>query len=64
MHQILILALENSSFPNSDRKLKNNALNGTLNMGDSISLQLELVDLQNNQISQIVVEEEFKDELM
>ncbi|KAL6132885.1 hypothetical protein ACLB2K_065124 [Fragaria x ananassa] len=45
-------------------KLKNNALNGTLNMGDSISLQLELVDLQNNQISQIVVEEEFKDELI
>ncbi|XP_050379403.1 leucine-rich repeat receptor protein kinase HPCA1-like [Argentina anserina] len=45
-------------------KLKYNKLNGTLNMGDSISLQLELVDLQNNQISQITVEEEYKDALM
>ncbi|XP_024187843.1 leucine-rich repeat receptor protein kinase HPCA1 [Rosa chinensis] len=45
-------------------KLKYNTFNGTLNMGDSISLQLELVDLQNNQISQLTIEEEYKDALI
>ncbi|BBH06406.1 Leucine-rich repeat protein kinase family protein [Prunus dulcis] len=34
-------------------KLKYNAFNDTLNMGDSINPQLQLVDLQNNQISRI-----------
>jgi len=45
-------------------KLKYNMFNGTLNMGDNISLQLELVDVQNNQISQLVIEEEYKEALM
>ncbi|BFG36680.1 hypothetical protein CerSpe_229550 [Prunus speciosa] len=31
-------------------KLKNNSFNDTLNLGDSIGPQLQLVDLQNNQI--------------
>ncbi|KAA0051261.1 putative leucine-rich repeat receptor-like protein kinase [Cucumis melo var. makuwa] len=34
-------------------KLKNNAFSGTLNMGDSISQRLQLVDLQNNNISSV-----------
>ncbi|XP_038905470.1 probable leucine-rich repeat receptor-like protein kinase At5g49770 isoform X3 [Benincasa hispida] len=33
--------------------LKNNAFSGTLNMGDSISQRLQLVDLQNNNISSV-----------
>ncbi|CAB4315448.1 unnamed protein product [Prunus armeniaca] len=37
-------------------KLKYNAFNGTLNMGDSINPQLQLVDLQNNQISRIILD--------
>ncbi|XP_024187842.1 leucine-rich repeat receptor protein kinase HPCA1-like [Rosa chinensis] len=45
-------------------KLKYNTFNGTLNMGDNISLQLELVDLQNNQISHLTIEEEYKDALI
>ncbi|GAB4832453.1 hypothetical protein Ancab_006472 [Ancistrocladus abbreviatus] len=34
-------------------KLKHNSFNGTLNMGNSISQQLQLVDLQNNEISSV-----------
>ncbi|KAH0995044.1 hypothetical protein GBA52_018908 [Prunus armeniaca] len=37
-------------------KLKYNAFNDTLNMGDSINPQLQLVDLQNNQISRIILD--------
>ncbi|XP_028081351.1 probable leucine-rich repeat receptor-like protein kinase At5g49770 [Camellia sinensis] len=36
-------------------KLRNNAFNDTLNMGNSISQQLQLVDLQNNQISTVTL---------
>ncbi|GLU06661.1 hypothetical protein SLE2022_236680 [Rubroshorea leprosula] len=44
------------SFPQIQQvKLRNNALNGTLDFGDNIGPQLELVDLQNNQISLITV---------
>ncbi|XP_004305053.1 PREDICTED: probable leucine-rich repeat receptor-like protein kinase At5g49770-like [Fragaria vesca subsp. vesca] len=45
-------------------KLKNNTFNDTLNMGDNISLQLELVDLQNNQISLLVLGYEYKKALL
>ncbi|TYH83436.1 hypothetical protein ES332_D02G131800v1 [Gossypium tomentosum] len=42
------------SFPQIQQvKLRNNAFNGTLNLGDSVGTQLQLVDLQNNQISSI-----------
>ncbi|KAK8704598.1 hypothetical protein V6N13_048218 [Hibiscus sabdariffa] len=44
------------SFPQIQQvKLRNNAFNGTLNLGDSIGTQLQLVDLQNNQISSITL---------
>ncbi|GKV35136.1 hypothetical protein SLEP1_g43445 [Rubroshorea leprosula] len=44
------------SFPQIQQvKLRNNALNGTLDFGDNIGPQLELVDLQNNQISLITL---------
>ncbi|KAI3994079.1 hypothetical protein MKX01_012336 [Papaver californicum] len=44
------------SFPQLQQvKLKENLLNGTLKMGNSISKQLQLVDLQNNKIASIEV---------
>lgn len=44
------------SFPPLQQvKLRNNAFNGTLNMGDSISQQLQIVDLQSNQISSVTL---------
>ncbi|KAH1097302.1 hypothetical protein J1N35_014223 [Gossypium stocksii] len=44
------------SFPQIQQvKLRNNAFNGTLNLGDSVGTQLQLVDLQNNQISSIIL---------
>ncbi|KAG8499124.1 hypothetical protein CXB51_005584 [Gossypium anomalum] len=44
------------SFPQIQQvKLRNNAFNGTLNLGDSVGTQLQLVDLQNNQISSITL---------
>ncbi|KAA8517588.1 hypothetical protein F0562_015062 [Nyssa sinensis] len=44
------------SFPQIQQvKLRNNAFNDTLNMGNSISQQLRLVDLQNNQISSVTL---------
>ncbi|KAI4324569.1 hypothetical protein MLD38_030047 [Melastoma candidum] len=36
-------------------KLRNNNLNGTLNMGDNISPQLQLVDLLNNDVSSLTL---------
>ncbi|KAM1353547.1 hypothetical protein ACFX2H_033023 [Malus domestica] len=45
-------------------KLKNNSFNDTLNMGDNISKQLQLVDLQYNQISKVTLGYEYKNELM
>lgn len=38
-----------------DRKLKNNSFNGTLDMGENVSQQLQLVDLENNDISAITL---------
>ncbi|KAG7941938.1 hypothetical protein I3843_16G073900 [Carya illinoinensis] len=44
------------SFPQIQQvKLKNNAFNDTLNMGENIGPQLQLVDLQNNDISSITL---------
>ncbi|CAL8166009.1 unnamed protein product [Prunus armeniaca] len=45
-------------------KLKNNTFNDTLNLGDSISPQLQLVDLQNNQIPKITLGYEYKHTLI
>lgn len=36
-------------------KLRNNSFNGTLNMGNSISQQLQLVDFENNDISSVTL---------
>ncbi|XP_010537840.1 PREDICTED: probable leucine-rich repeat receptor-like protein kinase At5g49770 [Tarenaya hassleriana] len=36
-------------------KLKKNALNGTLSLGDTVGSQLELVDLQDNDISSVTL---------
>ncbi|GAB4832443.1 hypothetical protein Ancab_006463 [Ancistrocladus abbreviatus] len=36
-------------------KLRNNSFNGTLNMGNSTSKRLQLVDLQNNKISSVTL---------
>lgn len=44
------------SFPQIQQvKLRNNAFNKTLDMGSSISEQLQLVDLENNQISSVTL---------
>ncbi|XP_010275979.1 PREDICTED: probable leucine-rich repeat receptor-like protein kinase At5g49770 [Nelumbo nucifera] len=44
------------SFPQLQQvKLRNNSLNGTLDMGESISEQLQLVDLQDNRISSVTL---------
>ncbi|TQD84896.1 hypothetical protein C1H46_029509 [Malus baccata] len=45
-------------------KLKNNAFNDTFNMGDTISPQLTLVDLQNNKIQKITLGYEYKHTLI
>ncbi|XP_062006732.1 leucine-rich repeat receptor protein kinase HPCA1 [Rosa rugosa] len=45
-------------------KLKNNAFNDTLNLGDSIGAQLDVVDLQNNDISQVTIGYEYKNSLI
>lgn len=45
-------------------KLRNNALNATLNLGDNIGSQLELVDLQNNEISSITLGSEYTNTLI
>ncbi|KAL7617534.1 hypothetical protein Lser_V15G03552 [Lactuca serriola] len=44
-------------------KLKNNKLNDTLNMGSSISEQLQLVDLQSNEIEAVTLSSEYKNTL-
>ena len=44
MHKLLILV------HCTDRRLRDNKFNGTLNIGTEFSRQLELVDLQNNDI--------------
>ncbi|OMO77624.1 hypothetical protein COLO4_25068 [Corchorus olitorius] len=53
------------SFPQIQQvKLRNNAFNGTLNMGDSVGNQLQLVDLQNNEISSITLGSGYANTLM
>lgn len=44
-------------------KLKNNELNDTLNMGSSISEQLQLVDLQRNDIEAVTLSSEYRNTL-
>ncbi|XP_028804007.1 probable leucine-rich repeat receptor-like protein kinase At5g49770 isoform X3 [Neltuma alba] len=45
-------------------KLKHNTLNNTLDMGDSISPQLQLVDLQDNQITSVTLSSGYKNTLI
>ncbi|CAL0313203.1 unnamed protein product [Lupinus luteus] len=45
-------------------KLRSNALNNTLDMGDSICPQLQLVDLQDNQISSVTLSSQYKKTLI
>lgn len=45
-------------------KLRNNALNNTLDMGDNICPQLQLVDLQNNEISSVTLSSQYKNTLI
>ncbi|KAF5468748.1 hypothetical protein F2P56_012878 [Juglans regia] len=53
------------SFPQIQQvKLKNNIFNATLDMGENISPQLKLVDLQNNQISSVTVSNNYLDSLI
>ncbi|KAL8161834.1 hypothetical protein V2J09_013323 [Rumex salicifolius] len=53
------------SFPQLQQvKLKNNGFNGTLSMGDSVSQQLELVDLQHNEISSVTLGSSYKSTLI
>ncbi|XP_042492171.1 leucine-rich repeat receptor protein kinase HPCA1 isoform X4 [Macadamia integrifolia] len=53
------------SFPQLQQiKLRNNALNNTLDMGDSISQQLQLVDLQNNHISSVTLNSAYRNTLI
>ncbi|KAK9289873.1 hypothetical protein L1049_008034 [Liquidambar formosana] len=45
-------------------KLRDNVFNDTLNMGNSISQQLQLVDLENNQISSVTLGSGYTNTLM
>lgn len=49
---------------NFDRKMRNNSFNGTLNMGDSIGQQLQLVDFENNKISSVTLGSKYTNTLM
>ncbi|KAJ6831611.1 putative leucine-rich repeat receptor-like protein kinase family protein isoform X1 [Iris pallida] len=44
--------------------LMNNAFNGTLNMGDSFSSQLTVVNFQNNSISAVTLSDSYKETLI
>ncbi|KAI9390007.1 hypothetical protein POPTR_008G125600v4 [Populus trichocarpa] len=44
--------------------LRNNAFNGTFDLDDSFSPQLQLVDLQNNQISAVTLSADYKNKLI
>ena len=46
------------------RKLRNNAFDNTLNMSISISQQLQLIDLQDNNISFVTLGSGYKNTLM
>ncbi|KAJ6903091.1 hypothetical protein NC651_020559 [Populus alba x Populus x berolinensis] len=52
------------SFPNIQQVLLRNAFNGTFDLDDSFSPQLQLVDLQNNQISSVTLSDDYKNRLM
>ncbi|PIA59777.1 hypothetical protein AQUCO_00400579v1 [Aquilegia coerulea] len=53
------------SFPQLQQvKMKNNKFNDSLDMGDSINQQLQLVDLQNNNISSAKLSNEYKNVLI
>lgn len=53
------------SFPQLQQvKLRNNSFNDTFNMGDSISQQLQLVDMENNQISKVTFNSEYNNTLI
>ncbi|KAI7748744.1 hypothetical protein M8C21_020212, partial [Ambrosia artemisiifolia] len=43
--------------------LKNNNLNDTLDMGNNISDELQIVDLQNNKIDNVTLSSEYKNDL-
>ncbi|KAK7346240.1 hypothetical protein VNO80_20755 [Phaseolus coccineus] len=45
-------------------KLRNNVLNDTLNMGENICPQLQLVDLQQNEISSVTLSSQYKNTLI
>ncbi|KAL9327236.1 hypothetical protein ACSQ67_007881 [Phaseolus vulgaris] len=45
-------------------KLRHNALNDTLNMGENICPQLQLVDLQQNEISSVTLSPQYKNTLI
>ncbi|XXG42028.1 hypothetical protein AAC387_Pa01g2381 [Persea americana] len=52
------------SFPQlQEVRLKHNSFNSTLNMGDSISMQLQLVDLENNQITKLTLSSSYSNTL-
>lgn len=53
------------SFPQIQQvKLRSNAFNDTLNIGENISPQLQLVDLQNNQISSVTLSSSYTNTLI
>ncbi|XP_027345046.1 probable leucine-rich repeat receptor-like protein kinase At5g49770 [Abrus precatorius] len=45
-------------------KLRNNALNNTLDMGDNICPQLQLVDLQDNEVSSVTLSSQYRNTLI
>lgn len=48
----------NAILQNADRKLRNNAFSGQLDMSRNISLQLQLTDLQDNDILSVTLSSE------
>lgn len=47
-----------------DRKLRNNAFGSKLEMSGNISQQLQLIDLENNDISSVTIGSEYKSTLL
>lgn len=47
-----------------DRKLRNNAFGSKLDMSGNISQQLQLIDLENNDISSVTIGSEYKSTLL
>jgi len=46
------------------RRLKKNAFNGTLSLGDTVGPELQLVDLQDNDISSVTLSSGYTNTLM